>query len=263
MSHPDDESRSCGPTTPRPSEVELVAGLAGAGAVPRGSGRASRARGRRGCRAPTAAAWSPRSGRCRSGGLAAVPAARGAGAAAREPRERAQRLGLPGGHRVEGRVLLDGGCSRGCCGGRAAGAGGAARRGAVPGRARRRGTRGGGATVVRAPSGRPRWSARRSRPAEGVDRPLAAGPAHLGGPAGVGDDLGEGGGEVGDVPVRVERGAGAVGGLVDRHQPAGGAVGGAEAGVRSTTTSGMPPVAVATTAVSQAIASRLTMPSGS
>ena len=31
----------------------------------------------------------------------------------------------------------------------------------------------------------------------------------------------------------------------------------------STTTSGMPPVAVATTAVSQAIASRLTMPRGS
>lgn len=110
MLHVDDESQV---VTVRPPlearEVDVVAGLAGVGAGPRRVWP-----GQPGRRSP----WLPCAGGCclvvevRPGGdpaewlrflvrevLAPV---------AREPSARARRLGLPGGHRVEGRVLLEG-----------------------------------------------------------------------------------------------------------------------------------------------------------
>ena len=109
MLHPDDQSQV---VTVRPAlaarEVELVAGLAGVGSGPRRVWP-----GQPGRRSP----WLP----C-SGGCCLVAEARpGAdpvawlrfllrevlAPAAREPLERARRLGLAGGHRVEGQLLLD------------------------------------------------------------------------------------------------------------------------------------------------------------
>jgi hypothetical protein len=108
--HPDDESQV---VTVRPPlsarEVELVAGLAGVGPGPRQVWP-----GQPGRRSP----WLP----CAGGCCLVADARPGAdpavwlrfllrevlSPAARKPRERARRLGLPGGHRVEGRVLLDG-----------------------------------------------------------------------------------------------------------------------------------------------------------
>jgi hypothetical protein len=110
VSHPDDDSEV---VTVRPplaaAEVELIAGLAGVGSGPRRVWP-----GQPGRRSP----WLPCSGGCclvvgpRAGGdpvawlrflLREVLAP-----AARDPVARARRLGLPGGHRVEGRVMLDG-----------------------------------------------------------------------------------------------------------------------------------------------------------
>jgi hypothetical protein len=108
--HPDDESPV---VTVRPPldarEIELVAGLAGVGPGPRRvwSGQPGR-------RSP----WLP----CAAGCCLVAEPRRGAdpvawlrfllrevlAPVAREPSERARRLGLPGGHVVEGRVLLDG-----------------------------------------------------------------------------------------------------------------------------------------------------------
>jgi hypothetical protein len=108
--HPDDQSPV---VTVRPPlvarEVELLAGLAGVGSGPRQVWP-----GQPGLRSP----WLPCSGGC------CLVAEQRPGAdpvawlrflvrevlapQAREPRERTRRLGLPGGHRVEGRVLLDG-----------------------------------------------------------------------------------------------------------------------------------------------------------
>jgi len=108
--HPDDESAV---VTIRPPlgarEIELVAGLAGVGSGPRQVWP-----GQPGRRSP----WLPCSAGCC---LVAEPRPGVDPVAwlrfllrellapqAREPRERMGRLGLPGGHRVEGRVLLDG-----------------------------------------------------------------------------------------------------------------------------------------------------------
>jgi hypothetical protein len=108
--HPDDESQA---VTVRPplaaGEVELVAGLAGVGPGPRWVWP-----GQPGRRSP----WLP----CAGGCCLVLEPRFGAdpvdwlrflvrevlAPAAREPRDRAGRLGLPGGHRVEGEVLLDG-----------------------------------------------------------------------------------------------------------------------------------------------------------
>jgi hypothetical protein len=108
--HPDDQSDV---VTVRPPlaahEVELVAGLAGVGPGPRRVWP-----GQPGRRSP----WLPCSGGC----CLAIEPRRGADPVewlrflvrevlapeAREPRDRARRLGLSGGHRLEGRVVLDG-----------------------------------------------------------------------------------------------------------------------------------------------------------
>ncbi len=110
MLHPDDQSQV---VTVRPPlaarEVELVSGLAGVGPGPRQVWP-----GQPGRRSP----WLP----CADGCCLVAEGRPGSDPAqwlrfllrevlapqARAPRERARRLGLPGGHRVEGRVLLDG-----------------------------------------------------------------------------------------------------------------------------------------------------------
>src|SRR2546423_10609998 len=56
------------------------------------------------------------------------------------------------------------------------------------------------------------------RPGELLDRPLPPGPAQLGGALGLGEQLGDGGGEVRDKPIRINGGTGAVAGLFDRDQ---------------------------------------------
>jgi hypothetical protein len=108
--HPDDQSQVVTVRPPlAPREVELVAGLAGVGSGPRQVWP-----GQPGRRSP----WLPCAGGCC---LVAEPRSRAEPAqwlrflvrevlspVAREPRERARRTGLPGGHHVEGRVLLDG-----------------------------------------------------------------------------------------------------------------------------------------------------------
>ncbi len=111
MLHPDDQSKVVQVRPPlAPSEVELVAGLAGVGPTLRRVWP-----GQPGRRSP----WLP----CARGCCLVAEEWPGADPAAwlrfllrevlapqaREPRERAERLGLPGGHRVEGRILLDGG----------------------------------------------------------------------------------------------------------------------------------------------------------
>ena len=110
MLHTDDRSHIVTVQPPLAAgEVELVRGLAGIGPGPRWVWP-----GQPGRRSP----WLP----CADGGgLALAPGfgADGVGwlgclvgevlaPAAREPRDRARRLGLPGGHRMEGEVLLDG-----------------------------------------------------------------------------------------------------------------------------------------------------------
>src|SRR6476661_3978820 len=57
-------------------------------------------------------------------------------------------------------------------------------------------------------------------PAEGLLGPPAPSLAVGAGAVGVADGVGQGGGEVSDVALGVERGAGAVGGLLDGDQPA-------------------------------------------
>ena len=110
MLHPDDQSQVVTVRPPlAPREVEVVAGLAGVGSGPRRVWP-----GQPGRRSP----WLPCAGGCclvaeeRPG---ADPAAwlrfllrELLAPEAREPVARVRRLGLPGGHRVEGRVLLDG-----------------------------------------------------------------------------------------------------------------------------------------------------------
>ncbi len=111
MSHPDDESQVVRVQPPLvPDEVELLAGLAGAGSVVRRLWP-----GQPGPRSP----WVP----CESG-CCLVPEERSGvdpvvwlrfllrevlAPQARDARARAERVGLPGGHRLEGRVLLSGG----------------------------------------------------------------------------------------------------------------------------------------------------------
>jgi hypothetical protein len=110
VSHPDDESEV---VTVRPPldarEVDLVAGLAGVGSAPRQLWP-----GQPGRRSP----WLP----CAGGCCLVVGQRPGAdpvawlrfllrevlAPVARDPVERARRLGLPGGHRVEGEILLGG-----------------------------------------------------------------------------------------------------------------------------------------------------------
>jgi hypothetical protein len=108
--HPDDQSQV---VTVRPPlaarEIELVAGLAGVGPGPRRVWP-----GQPGRRSP----WLPCAGGCclvAETWSSADPVAwlrlllrEVLAPVAREPLERVRRLGLPGAHRVEGRVLLDG-----------------------------------------------------------------------------------------------------------------------------------------------------------
>jgi hypothetical protein len=108
--HPDDQSPSVTVQPPLAAgEDDVVAGLAGVGPGPRWVWP-----GQPGRRSP----WLP----CASGCCLVLEARPGAdpvewlrflvrevlAPVAREPRDRARRLGLPGGHRVEGQVLLDG-----------------------------------------------------------------------------------------------------------------------------------------------------------
>jgi hypothetical protein len=108
--HPDDESPCVAVRPPlEAGEVELVAGLAGVGPGPRWVWP-----GQPGRRSP----WLP----CAGGCCLVVEVRPGAdpvewlrflvrevlAPVAREPQARARRLGLPGGHRVEGELLLDG-----------------------------------------------------------------------------------------------------------------------------------------------------------
>ena len=110
MRHPDDQSDVVTVQPPLATrEAELLAGLAGAGPGPRQVWP-----GQPGRRSP----WLP----CSEGCCLVLEPRPGVDPApwlrflvrellapvAREPRERLRRLGLPGGHRVEGRVLLDG-----------------------------------------------------------------------------------------------------------------------------------------------------------
>lgn len=110
MSHLDDETHVVRVRPPlAPSEVELVSGVAGVGPALRRVWP-----GQPGRRSP----WLPCAGGCclvAEEWPGADPAAwlrflvrEVLAPQAREPRERAERLGLPGGHRVDGRVLLDG-----------------------------------------------------------------------------------------------------------------------------------------------------------
>jgi hypothetical protein len=109
VSHPDDESQVVLVRPPlAPSEVAVVAGLAGAATAPRRMWP-----GQPGPRSP----WLP----CKSGCCLVAEERPGVDPAtwlrfllrellapqAQHKRERAERLGLPGGHRVEGRILLE------------------------------------------------------------------------------------------------------------------------------------------------------------
>ena len=111
MSHPDDRSQALRVQPPLgPEEVELLAGLAGAGRVVRRLWP-----GQPGPRSP----WVP----CARGCCLVVEERVGVDPVtwmrflvkevlapeAREARARTERVGLPGGHRLEGRVLLSGG----------------------------------------------------------------------------------------------------------------------------------------------------------
>jgi hypothetical protein len=111
VSHPDDRSQVVRVEPPLgPSEVELVAGLAGAASSLRRMWP-----GQPGPRSP----WLP----CESGCCLVAEERSGVDPVvwmrflvkevlapqARDARARAERVGLPGGHRLDGRVLLSGG----------------------------------------------------------------------------------------------------------------------------------------------------------
>ena len=97
-------------------------------------------------------------------------------------------------------------------------------------------------------------SSRDRRPRERLDRPRAARAAHLRGPRRVGQQL---------VDALRDRRARTPPGRAARSPPGSCSNGTSSPVTPSCTTSTIPPVAVATTAASHAIASRLTIPSGS